>query len=461
MLHDKMTRRILLFSDNGENVSSIAEPLEQANIELTNVRSIDRAQQELRTRKYQVFISRCEVFNDTQFAFLQFMKKHRVPTVMVIVPKHVSVENTARAIKMGARDVIVKEMIDAEFLEAILENTEYRYQIPATSSRQDPAAVEEHTTLIGNSPAMCEVRSAIELVSNSQAAVLITGESGTGKEVVARLIPLQSDRKNQPFIALNCAALPKDIIENELFGHEKGAFTGALIKKIGAFELAHGGTLFFDEITEMSPDLQAKLLRAIEYKVFRRLGGKDEIRVDIRVIAATNKSISAALASGELREDLYYRFSVIEIALPPLRERKEDVPLLLEHFLSVYAERYGKKKQQYTDHAMEMLCVYNWPGNVRELRNIIERNVVTCPEKAIGPEYLPPRITNHQQLGSSIIIPVGSTFEEAERKILLQTLSYAHNNISKTARILGLSRKTVHNKLRQLDIPDVLKDAVP
>jgi DNA-binding NtrC family response regulator len=265
--------------------------------------------------------------------------------------------------------------------------------------------------------------------------------------VVARLIHLQSPRANKQFIALNCASLPRDVIENELFGHEKGAFTGALLMKAGCFEMADKGTLLFDEIAEMSMETQAKLLRAIETQKFRRLGGKEEVSVDVRMIAATNKDISAALKSKELREDLYYRLSVIEIYIPPLRERKEDIPQLANHFLSGFAPKYGKPPQRFTDESLEMLCDYDWPGNVREIRNVVERALVICPDEYIGPRYLPERIQRQTSAQQHIQIPVGCSTHEAERLLILQTLASAGNNKAKAAKILGMSRKTLHNKL--------------
>jgi transcriptional regulator with PAS, ATPase and Fis domain len=246
---------------------------------------------------------------------------------------------------------------------------------------------------------------------------------------------------------VNCAALPKDVIENELFGHEKGAFTGALPKKAGCFELADGGTLFLDEIAEMTTETQAKLLRAIELQGFRRLGGKEEINVNVRTIAATNKNVSAALKSRELREDLYYRLSVIEIFIPPLRERKEDIALLAEHFLSLFSEKYGKPRQHFSDECLEMLIAYEWPGNVRELKNVVERSVVICQNEVLSPQALPERISAQQSIPSNITIPLGSSAQVAERMLILQTLASVGNNKSKAARILGVSRKTLHNKL--------------
>jgi DNA-binding NtrC family response regulator len=316
---------------------------------------------------------------------------------------------------------------------------------PMVSPAPDPTG----PVLIGKSQAISKVRSAIHLVAGSNTAVLISGESGTGKDVVANLIHHGSPRQQEPFVALNCAALPRDVIENELFGHEQGAFTGAISRKSGCFELANGGTLFFDEIAEMHADTQAKLLRAIESKSFRRLGGKEEINVDVRTLAATNKDIPTALRQKELREDLYYRFSVIEIALPALRERKEDVPLLVEHFLAKLTRQYEKADLGFTDDSMEMLIQYNWPGNVRELKNVIERCVVTCREDSICPELLPERISMHKPQSMVITIPLGTPLRDAERAVIRETLAACDNNKSEAARILMLSRRGLQKKLRR------------
>jgi DNA-binding NtrC family response regulator len=306
-------------------------------------------------------------------------------------------------------------------------------------------------SLIGNSPAIEEIRAAIDLVAESSTAVLISGESGTGKDVVANMIHNRSSRRVHPFVALNCAALPKDVIENELFGHELGAFTGALARKVGCFELAHGGTMFFDEIVEMPADTQAKLLRAIETKAFRRLGGKDEVKVDVRTIAATNRDIPTALKRKEFREDLYYRFSVIEILLPPLRDRREDIPLLVDHFLQRSSRQHGRAEAPvFSPTVMRMLCDYEWPGNIRELRNIVERCIVISQGDVIEPEVLPVRISAHRPLGSLISIPVGTTLGEAERRIITATLSGVGDNKSRAAKLLGISRRGLQKKMKRL-----------
>lgn len=305
---------------------------------------------------------------------------------------------------------------------------------------------------LSNSPAIGDMMAKISLIANSPASVLVTGESGSGKEVIAQYIHACSNRADQPFIAINAAALPKDVIDNELFGHEKEAFTGAISKKAGCFEMADRGTLFLDEIAEMHPQTQAKLLRAIETKSFRRLGGKEEVKVDVRVVAATNKNIAKAISDGEFREDLFYRLSVIELMIPPLRSRREDIPLLAKHFLSYFSMKYELPEKVFSQESLEMLSAFNWPGNVRELRNLTEGIMLMCPERVISPRYLPDRITRHAPTALSMSIPLGTSLESAERIVINQTLASVEQNKSAAAKILGISRKTLHNKLNALKI---------
>lgn len=283
-------------------------------------------------------------------------------------------------------------------------------------------------------------------VARSDASVLITGESGTGKEVLARYIHDESQNGN--FVAVNCAALPRDVIDNELFGHEKEAFTGAVSKKPGCFEMANEGTLFLDEIAEMQPQVQAKLLRAIESKRFRRLGGTEEIEVDVRILSATNRDIPEAIASGSLREDVYYRLGVVEFTLPPLRERKSDIPVLLDHFAAGLGAEYGKPPLTFSRDALEVLTEYRWPGNVRELRNIVESLVITSAGSVIDLHDLPERLAREHAIRTAITIPIGSTIEEVEWMMIEHTLRAAGGNKSKAAQILGVSRKYLYDKLR-------------
>lgn len=298
-----------------------------------------------------------------------------------------------------------------------------------------------------------------KLVSQSNAPILITGESGTGKEVFSRLIHYYSERRDNSFVALNCGAIAKDIVESELFGHEKGAFTGAVKQKEGCFELADKGTLFLDEIAEMKHDMQVKLLRAVENKMFRRVGGSEEIETDTRIISATNKNISELIKSGEFREDLFYRLSVIELHIPPLRERRKDIPFLARYFLSKYVEEHPDSPKEFSEQSLEMMTNYDWPGNVRELKNIVERCAIMCPEKTILPKHLhlyvdlnvngsvPEDAKHNLNNKNHVNIEVGTSMEEAEKMLINHTLSSVDNNKSEAARILGVSRKTLHNKL--------------
>jgi DNA-binding NtrC family response regulator len=379
---------------------------------------------------------------------LEFINDNNLPTELIISVRRGSVEDAVGHMKAGAHDFIISDDHGVRLVESILRTvTHYRKAVPAAPLPCDSPADACDSVLVGQSSAMCEIRSAVSLIAKSQTTVLITGESGTGKEVVARLLHRQSPRSSSPYVTVNCAAIPRDVIENELFGHERGAFTGALLKKPGCFELADRGTLLLDEIAEMSIDTQAKLLRAIETRSFRRLGGKEEVEVDVRVIAATNKDIEAALKAGELREDLYYRLSVIELHLPPVRERREDIPLLAEYFLRLFNERYGKAGGSFTSEALELMKGYDWPGNVREIRNAVERAVVISPGHEIGAGYLPERIVARSAARAHVTIPIGSSTHEAEKILILETLASAGNNKAKAARILGVSRKTLHNKL--------------
>jgi len=308
--------------------------------------------------------------------------------------------------------------------------------------------------LVGTSPAMQAVHRLIELAAPTPAAVLITGESGTGKELVARTLHELSPRGRGPFVAVNCAAIPETLLESEIFGHEKGAFTGALERRQGCFELAHEGTIFLDEIAEMSVALQAKFLRILEDSMVRRLGAKTEIKVDVRVLAATNKDPEQALKAGTLREDLFYRLNVMSLAMPPLRDRREDVPLLIQAFLEEFNAKYDKRITSVDEEALEILMAHAWPGNVRELRNCMERATIVCEGNLIGPAHLPSSPTTRaapppQAGGATVAFAVGTNLEEAERVLIVRTLAAAGNNKTQAAHTLGISLKTLHNKLRR------------
>lgn len=304
---------------------------------------------------------------------------------------------------------------------------------------------------------MLDLLEKIKLVAKTRATVLITGENGTGKEVLAQLIYYFSDRCEQNMVAINCGAIPSELVESELFGHEKGAFTGANSKKEGCFELANKGTLFLDEIGEMPLNVQVKLLRAVELGSFRRVGGKEEVKVDLRLISATNKVLLDQVKSGCFREDLYYRLNVIELYVPPLRHRKDDIFLLAKYFMNYFAASYDVEKMEVDSAAMQMLMAHQWPGNVRELKNVIERAVVFADGSHITADMLPSYIQNNQNPSVPLEpvtncedvmqIPVGASLEEVERRVIEQTLYSVDNNKTEAAKILGFARKTLHNKL--------------
>ncbi|HEY7700016.1 MAG TPA: sigma-54 dependent transcriptional regulator, partial [Vicinamibacteria bacterium] len=289
-------------------------------------------------------------------------------------------------------------------------------------------------------------------VGPSSASVLIVGESGTGKELVARTLHDLSARRKARFVAVNCAAIPETLLESEIFGHERGAFTGAEGRRQGVFELAGGGTLFLDEVAEMAPATQAKLLRVLEERSFRRLGGSEEIQVDVRVLAATNRDPETALEKGKLREDLYYRLNVFTLELPPLRERKEDIALLVAAFIREVNERNQRNVTGIEDDAREALRAYHWPGNIRELRNMVERSVIMAKGSRIRKEDLPPALLSPQarpRPDAGVEFPVGTTVDEAEKSLILKTLDATGQNKTRAAEILGISLKTLHNKLKK------------
>ena len=364
-----------------------------------------------------------------------------------------TVETAVEAMKEGAYDYLTKP-IDIQrlkiLLDKIVERLETMREVKALRRQ-----LREHGTfgpLIGNSPEMRKIYQVVEQAAPTSASVLITGESGTGKELVAQTLHQLSPRATFPFIAINCAAIPETLLESEIFGHEKGAFTGAADRRQGCFELADRGTLFLDEIGEMTPATQVKLLRVLQERKFRRLGGRTEQSVDVRVIAATNIDPVEAVQKGTLREDLYYRLNVFAFRLPTLRERKEDLPLLVQAFINEFNTRNQKAIAGVEQQAMRMLEQYAWPGNVRELRNVIERATILAPGPFIEAKHLPPTLAEEPpvQQQPQVALAPGTTVEEAERRLIVMTLAHTRDNKTRAAEILGISLKTLHNKLNKL-----------
>jgi DNA-binding NtrC family response regulator len=375
---------------------------------------------------------------------------------VVVLTAMGSIEQAVEAMKLGAYDFLQKP-VDSTRLRTILGN--------ATRQRQTAIELEVARRrlresgvlgrLVGNSSKMREIFALIEQIAPSSVPVLITGESGTGKELVARTLHDLSPRKNQPFVAVNCAAIPETLIESEIFGHEKGAFTGAAERRAGCFELANGGTLLLDEVGEMPIGTQAKLLRVLEERKLRRLGARTEQDVDVRVLAATNRDPNSAVAEGHLRADLFYRLNVFNIHMPPLREHIDDLPAMADAMLVEMNQKHGRRVSGLSAAMLDRMLASSWPGNARELRNTIERAVILCPDGApLDPGHLPPAFgrapaSASQTFDSSVIpVQVGATVDEAERLLILRTLEATGQNKTRAAEILGVSLKTLHNKLK-------------
>jgi DNA-binding NtrC family response regulator len=365
-----------------------------------------------------------------------------------------TVETAVEAMKEGAYDYLTKP-VDIQRLKILLDKIVERQETlreVKTLRRQ----LREHGTfgsMIGNSPEMRKIYAIIEQAAPTSASVLITGDSGTGKELVAQTVHQLSPRASFPFVAINCAAIPETLLESEIFGHEKGAFTGAADRRQGCFELADRGTLFLDEIGEMTPATQVKLLRVLQERRFRRLGGKMEQAVDVRVIAATNVDPLDAVQTGKLREDLFYRLNVFALRLPTLKERKEDLPLLVQAFISEFNARNQKSIAGVDHTAMRILEQHAWPGNIRELRNVIERATILAPGPLIETKHLPPTLLDEPHAPAEtpqVSLQPGTTVEEAERRLIMMTLAHTGDNKTRAAEILGISLKTLHNKLNKL-----------
>jgi DNA-binding NtrC family response regulator len=377
---------------------------------------------------------------------------------VILLTAQGSIDAAVSAMKLGAYDFIEKP-VNPTRLRAILQNAARQRgtQRELEAVKRQLRDKGELGSLTGASKPMQEVFRLIELVAPSTASVLITGESGTGKELAARTIHELSPRASKPFVPINCAAIPDTLMESEIFGHEKGAFTGALERRTGCFELAEGGTLLLDEIGEMPIGTQAKLLRVLEDRKLRRLGGKVETTIDVRVLAATNKIPEQAVAKGQLRNDLYYRLNVFNIDMPPLREHKEDIPTLVGIMIKDMNRKHSRDIRAAGEAVMNLFQNHSWPGNVRELRNTLERAVIVCDSAVIELRHLPPgfgAITAHTALNdaNAIRVGVGTTVEDAERQLILKTLESTHNNKTRAAEILGISLKTLHNKLKEYGV---------
>jgi two-component system response regulator HydG len=371
---------------------------------------------------------------------------------VLIMTAYASVKTAVEALKAGAFDYLTKPL-DIEELKILIEKALELYHL-----REENLTLKERlgdrfdfSKIIGKSRKMRELFDTLSLVAPTDATILILGESGTGKELVANAIHHNSFRKSQPFIKISCSALPETLLESELFGHERGAFTGAIARREGRFQLAHRGTIFLDEVGEMSPTTQMKLLRVLQEKEFEPLGSVQTLKVDVRVIAATHKDLTQEVKEGRFREDLFYRLNVVPVSLPPLRERKEDIPAVAHHFFEGYRGKNQKELKDISNKTMDLLSRYDWPGNIRELENCLERAVIMARGEVIAPADLPPHIQalSGREEGQALDFPSGISLEAVERALILKTLEETGGNRSRAAEILGINRRTLQMKLKE------------
>ena len=458
-----MRQRVLIVEDDAPARKGLADLLTLWGYDVATAadgsEAVDRAAEEAPA----VVLSDLVMPTMDGLGLLSVLRTDYPDTAVIMLTGQGSIESAVQAMKEGAYDYLTKPLDPARLqlvLERALDRAESAREVHRL--RRELRQRGAFGRLVAGVPSMQEVTRQIEQVAPTDATVLLLGESGTGKELIARTIHDHSARRRGPFVAVNCAAIPESLLESEIFGHEKGSFTGATGRRPGCFELADAGTLLLDEIAEMSPATQVKFLRVLQDGRFRRVGGQAEISVDVRVIAATNKSPAKALQTGALREDLYYRVAVFTLSLPPLRERLEDLEELVRVLLEELAERHQRSIWGVDEAALAALRRYAWPGNVRELRNVLERALIVCPGELIGVAHLPsplaatsppPVEPPGDQAADGLHLQVGTTVDEAERRLILRTLAHTGNNKTRAAEILGISLKTLHNKLNRYNRP--------
>ena len=444
--------RILLVDDDKNTANGLTKILLQDGYDASCAFTGTEALNLIETEHFNIIITDMKLPDISGLSIIEKAKKRDNDITVVMITAFSSVQNAIDAMKKGADDYLTKP-VNIDELELILKRIWERRLLVLQNKelRQQLNDKYNFSGIIGNTPEMQDIFKTITEIAPTEASVLIYGETGTGKELIANAIHYNSDRKDKPFIALHCASLSEGVLESELFGHEKGAFTGAISQRRGRFELANGGSLFLDEIGEMNSHVQIKLLRVLETGRFERVGGERTLESDVRIIAATNKDLDKEIEEGRFREDLYYRLNVINLKLPSLRERKEDIGLLIDSFLVKYSAKNKKDIKGFTSQSVKMLNNYNWPGNVRELENTIERAVVMAKEEFIEPSNLPSNINVHSMKTrrETLHIPLGSTMKEIEKKIILETLQTTKGSKSKAAKILGISTRKIEYKIKE------------
>ena len=446
---------ILLVDDEINIRGALVTMLEKKGHQVRGVATAEEGLAQLESAPAELVITDLRMPGIGGMEFLRRLKRTWPDTEVVVMTAYGSIDTAVEAMRSGAYDYLAKP-IDRERFPIVVDKALER-QALTTENKQLRDRLETRTRfdqMIGQSEPMQRVYSLVEMVADSDVTVLLTGESGTGKELISRAIHCKSPRADGPFITMNCGALPDNLFESELFGYEKGAFTGALTTKMGRFELADGGTLLLDEVGELSLKSQVDFLRVLESKEFRRLGGTKLLKVDTRIIAATNRNLEEAVKQGEFREDLYYRLNVVPIRLPPLRDRADDIPLLVDRFLEECSTQHHRAPKEVSREAMRLLRLYGWPGNIRQLRNLMERLVVTVKDTVIQQEDLPEEIQTSKEDARTMVVTLGTSLDQLEREVIQRTLTEITNHREKAAKLLGISLRTLQYKIKEYGIRD-------
>jgi DNA-binding NtrC family response regulator len=442
---------ILVVDDDAPTREALAAGLKKMGHEIIVAGAGGAALEEVRRQPVDLAIIDLKLPDMEGTALFEALRILRPEAMAIMISGHATVDEAVSALKKGIYDFITKDFRMHELRKVVSKALETQ-QLLVENQRLREALQDRGPTgrIIGRGPALLKVIHLVNQIAPMKSTVLLTGESGVGKELVAEAIHHQSPRKGKPFVKLNCGALPEGLIESELFGHEKGAFTGAIQQRKGRFELADGGTIFLDEISEMPPATQVKLLRVLQEGEFERVGGTQTLKVDVRVIAATNVDLEAAVATGKFRKDLFYRMHVIHLEIPPLRARVEDIPMLALHFLDKFCLENNRPAMGFAPEAMSALKRYDWPGNVRELQNAVERAVALCRGNMVELEDLPDEIRRHSPADDKITIPVGASMEEIERLAITQTLRKTGGDKELSARLLGIGLATLYRRLKEM-----------
>lgn len=447
---DKSKVKILVVDDEQGLCAGIQEALQREGYMVDAATNPQSATKLTDQKLYNLVVSDFKMPGMTGLELLQTVRSKHKDTLFILMTAYGTVETAVDAMKQGAYDYLPKPIDIKKLRSVVLKALEFQAIVAENSElRLRLQRGAEPGLLVGDSESIRKVAQLIEEVANSDVTVLVEGESGTGKEIVARSVHLKSARRDKPFISVNCAALAEQLLEAELFGHVKGAFTGAIATKPGRFQLADGGTLFLDEIGDLSPKGQGDLLRVLEDSAFRMVGGSELIRVNVRIIAATNKNLQQTVAEGRFREDLFYRLQIVPILMPPLRDRAEDIPLLVESFFDHFCIKHKRRRKRLTSDALALCQRFPWPGNVRQLRNTVERLVITCRDVEVRPEDLPDFLRGHDKNTTTFTVRPGTPIAEVEKQLIRQTLTHVTSNREEAAKALGMSRRALQYKLKR------------